>query len=286
MKQLAKIVEESGLEMDNEIKKSEPNAMQLQTDAPPMVQVAQLLASGVDIDVDKMAKIQEMAERYEDNMARKAFFDSMSAAQAEIEGAVKTKKNIQTNSMYATLENVLEVAKPVYTKHGFSVLFSEGKADKESDIRVCADVLHRDGHERQYHLDLERDDKGIKGTVNKTSIHGKASTMTYARRYLMCQIWNIPTPDNDGNVPKPEPEIVLNDKQIDYIEKVKISIEDNLDGEKVLMDNLIKYLNKQARLIGKQVPEDSEESDRLLPVTVQFILRKPDVLTYLKGHSE
>ena len=32
-----------------------------------------------------------------------------------------------------------------------------------------------------------------------TGIHGKSSSTSYGRRYLMCMIWNIPTQDNDGN---------------------------------------------------------------------------------------
>ena len=182
--------------------KDEPTqalAMQINPDAPPMVQIAQMMQAGLDIDVDKMAKLQEIGERYEANEAKKAFFADISLVQSEIEGVRKTKKNNQTNSMYATLDDVIEVAKPIYTKHGFSVVFSEGKSDNAGDIRICADVLHKDGHERSYYHDLAIDDKGIKGSVNKTQIHGKASSISYGRRYLMCMIWNIPTPDNDGN---------------------------------------------------------------------------------------
>ncbi|MCK5611545.1 ERF family protein [Candidatus Pacearchaeota archaeon] len=193
--------------MNDEIEKVETQAIQLQTDAPPMVQIAQLLANGVDIDVDKMAKMQEMSERYERNEARKSFARSFASVQSEVEAVVRTKKNSQTNSNYATLENVLHAAKPIYTKHGFSVIFSEGKADSPDDIRVCADVLHADGHEKTYHTDVAMDDKGIKGSINKTKVHGKASSLTYGRRYLMCMIWNIPTPDNDGNAPKDEKPI-------------------------------------------------------------------------------
>jgi hypothetical protein len=187
--------------MENEIEKVEPaaTAIQVQSDAPPMVQVAQLLANGVDIDVDKMAKIQDMSERYDAGLAKKAFFAAMSEVQSEVEGVIKTKKNAQTNSMYASLDGVIEMAKPIYTKHGFSVIFSEGKADTDGEIRILADVLHKDGHERPYHYDLAVDDKGIKGSINKTKIHGKASSISYGRRYLMCMIWNIPTSDNDGN---------------------------------------------------------------------------------------
>jgi hypothetical protein len=191
--------------------KNEPQAMQgfqISPDLPLVVQVTQMLANGVDIDVDKIDKVLSMADRREDKEAKKAFFAAISLVQSEVEGVYKTKKNNQTNSMYATLDDVIEVAKPIYTKHGFSVIFSEGKADVEGNIRICADVLHKDGHERAYHHDLAIDDKGIKGSVNKTQIHGKASSISYGRRYLMCMIWNIPTPDNDGNNTNKKPVVI------------------------------------------------------------------------------
>lgn len=190
--------------MKNEIVEVDPvdnveTSMQISPEAPPMVQIAQMMQAGLDIDVDKMAKLQDISERYEANEAKKAFFASLSSVQSEIEGVLKDKDNKQTGSKYASLDGVIEEAKPIYTKYGFSVIFSEGKADTDGDIRICAYVLHKDGHERAYHHDLALDNVGIKGSVNKTKIHGKASSVSYGRRYLMCMIWNIPTQDDDGN---------------------------------------------------------------------------------------
>jgi len=275
--------------MSNELQKAdhkENNNIQLQSDAPPMVQVAQLLASGVDIDVDKMAKIQEMAERYESNMARKAFFDAMSTAQAEIEGVCKTKKNSQTNSMYATLDNVIEVSKPIYTKHGFSVTFSEGKPDTQGDIRVCADVLHKDGHERSYHYDLAIDDKGPQGKVNKTSVHGKASSVSYGRRYLMCMIWNISTPDQDGNSApaNTEPEAIeWTDARLNFAGIIKRELEDALDGEPIKLEEVKKFIACRHRTNpNKPIPEDPKDANFIKP-TVKFLLSNHETLNRMKG---
>jgi hypothetical protein len=199
--------------------KEEPTqalAIQINPDAPPMVQIAQMMQAGLDIDVDKMEKLREIGEKYDASVARKSFFSAISLVQSEVGGVYKTKKNAQTNSMYATLDDVIEVAKPIYTKHGFSVVFSEGKADADGDIRICADVMHKDGHERSYYHDLAIDDKGIKGSVNKTQIHGKASSITYGRRYLMCMIWNIPTPDNDGNNNNKKPVVIAFPTELEW----------------------------------------------------------------------
>jgi hypothetical protein len=64
---------------------------------------------------------------------------------------------------------------------------------------VCADILHSAGHKETYHYDVPLDGKGIQGNANMTKIHGKSSSVSYGRRYLMCMIWNIPTQDDDGN---------------------------------------------------------------------------------------
>lgn len=185
--------------MDNELTKSEPAEIQISQDAPPMVQIAQMMQSGLKVDVEQMKGLMEISERYEANEARKAFAADFTQVQAKVAAVVKNKKNPQTNSMYAGLDNVLEMVRPIYTKYGFSVIFHEGKAEIDNYIRMCADVLHRAGHSEKYHADLPLDETGIKGSVNKTKMHGKGSSFSYGRRYMMCLIWNIPTQDDDGN---------------------------------------------------------------------------------------
>ncbi len=176
------------MEKENEIQKIEnrtPN------------QMIQLAIEG-KADLEKLEKLLGLQEKYEKNEARKVFASDFATVQAEIVAVVKTKSNPQTHSKYAGLDNVLEISKPVYTKHGFSVIFYEGKTEATESIRVCADVLHKSGHKETYHFDVPLDGVGIKGNVNMTKIHGKASSVSYGRRYLLCMIWNIPTQDDDG----------------------------------------------------------------------------------------
>lgn len=150
-------------------------------------------------DLDKLEKLLELQIKWETNEARKAFSKDFATAQANIIPVVKKKRNNHTSSNYADLADVIETTQPIYTKEGFSVTFNEADCPKEGHARCTADVLHCMGHREQYHLDIPLDGTGIKGNANMTPIHGKASAMQYARRYLMCMIWNIPTADNDGN---------------------------------------------------------------------------------------
>ena len=201
-------------EKKSEIQKVEPASIArplvvIPEDAPLMTRLAMMIENGVDLDVDKMAKLQEMGERYDANEARKSYAADCTVVQSKIEGAIRNAHNPQTKSKYAKLEGVIEASKPIYTEFGFSVVFYEGKAEEAGHIRVFADVLHKAGHKETYHYDVPLGGVGIAGKVNMTAIHAKATSVTYGRRYLLCMVWNIPTEDDDGNAAgnKPAPEI-------------------------------------------------------------------------------
>mgnify|MGYP001558690161 CR=1 FL=1 len=158
------------------------------------------LAVSGGADLDKLEKLLAIQERWEANEARKVFAHSFANVQKDIQAVLKTKINLQTHSKYADLGNVIESSKPVYTKEGFSIIFYEGDTSLPEHVRIYADVLHSVGHKETFHFDVPLDGKGIQGNANMTKIHGKASSIAYGRRYLMCMIWNIPTADDDGNI--------------------------------------------------------------------------------------
>ena len=161
-------------------------------------QLIELAIEKGNIDLDKLEKLMRLQREHEADNARKAYNSNMVLVQEEIPSVIKTKKNDQTHSKYASLDKIIEQTKKIYTSHGFSISFYEGDTAKENHIRICADVVHGAGHKETYHYDVPMDGVGIKGNANMTAIHAKASSTSYARRYLMCMIWNIPTEDNDA----------------------------------------------------------------------------------------
>ena|SRR3990167_2389976 len=164
----------------------------------PSDMIRQAIDGGADLE--KLEKLLVLKERYDANEARKTFAVAFSIVQSKISSIVKTKLNPQTHSKYATLDNILEIAKPIYTTEGFSMIFYEGDTTVSENIRVCADVLHKDGHKETYHIDIPCDGVGIKGNAFMTKTHTKASSTAYGRRYLTCMVWNIATSDDsDGN---------------------------------------------------------------------------------------
>jgi hypothetical protein len=201
-------------------------ALEATQDNSPAEMIRMAVAGNADLD--KLEKLLALQERYEANEARKIFASSFATAQSNILAVIKTKVNPQTHSKYADLGDVIESAKPVYTAEGFSVIFYEMDCPLPEHIRVCADVLHKSGHKETYHYDTPLDGKGLKGNENMTKIHGKASSVAYARRYLMCMIWNIPTADDDGN--KSGDVEVITKEQLNFIVDSLADLNMPLDG--------------------------------------------------------
>lgn len=199
--------------------------------ASPVNMAQMLLEKGIDpADLEKMLALEE---RYEARQANKAYCREMAVVQMNIPSVKKTLRNNQTNSKYEDLQDIINQTKKIYTERGFSVSFYEGDSPHEEHIRIYADVRHSEGHKETYHYDMPLDGKGIKGNVNMTKIHGKGSATSYARRYLMRMIWNIPTGDDtDGNVTKPVEYI--DEKQLSHILDFLDDTELNIDRKRFL----------------------------------------------------
>lgn len=163
----------------------------------PIEQIRAMIGKGVT--AQELKEFLAVQKEWEANEARKVFASAFARAQENIGKVLKTKVNPQTHSKYADLGDVIVSAKPIYTKEGFSVIFYETDKVVEGTVRVNADVLHSGGHKESYHYDVPLDGVGLKGNANMTEIHGKSSSVSYGRRYLMCMIWNIPTADDDRN---------------------------------------------------------------------------------------
>lgn len=200
----------------------------------PAEMIKQAVEKGANLS--ELNALLDLQVKWEANEARKAFAKAFANVQENIKAVIKKSVNPQTRSKYANLEGVIEASRPIYTKEGFSVIFYEGTTDKPEHVRICADVLHNLGHRETYHYDVPLDGKGIQGNANMTKIHGKASSTSYARRYLMCMIWNISTMDDDGNSAGTSNDDPITDEQLATLKEHMIAV--SADEAKFL-----KYLN-------------------------------------------
>lgn len=149
----------------------------------PMDMLNKAVANGADMDV--LEKLMALQERWEANLARKAFDNAMASAKAEIPMISKnrvvdfTSTKGRTNYRYEDLAEVAKTVTPILAKYGLSYRFRTTSAVNEPVTVTCI-VSHRDGHFEENTLCAGRDDSG-----NKNSIQAVGSTLTYLQRMTL-----------------------------------------------------------------------------------------------------
>lgn len=184
------------------------------SESTALIGVIERAARDPNIDIDKMERLLAMQEKIFAKQAEAAFNAAMSACQAEIPIVKATFSNEQTGSLYAALEEIDRIARPIYTKHGFALSFGTADCPIEGLYRQTCKVSHCAGHSEVRFADLALDTMGPKGTPNKTAIQGFSSSMTYGQRIITRLVFNIVIGDDtDGNGP------TLSKDQIERIER-------------------------------------------------------------------
>ena len=110
------------------------------------------------------------------------------AAQAEIGGVEKDSKNPAFKSRYASLEAVIDAAKPVLIKHKLAFLQMPG-ALTEHGLSVTTMILHESGQHISSTLTVP---------LAKRDPQGAGSAITYACRYSLMAMLGMPPVDDDG----------------------------------------------------------------------------------------
>ena len=113
--------------------------------------------------VERLEQMFALYQKVQADAARKAFMAAFVVAQAEMGHVVKDAYNPQTKSKYATHQAIDALIKPVYSKHGFAMSFDTSDSPLPEQVRVLCYLLHKGGHEREYHIDMPADGKGAKG---------------------------------------------------------------------------------------------------------------------------
>lgn len=175
--------------------------------ADPMVSMIERVAMDPNVPIERLERMMDLKDRHDSNQreeqereAKRAYNSAMAKAQACMPTVAKSKQNTHTRSTYADLSDIEEQAMPIAYGHGFSVSFNPGGKDDNGNLLVNWCVMHEGGHTEAGQAGFPLDAAGSQGKTNKTGIQAMGSTMTYARRYLICNLFNIATDDDtDGN---------------------------------------------------------------------------------------
>ncbi len=156
----------------------------------PLALIDRAIEKGVD--AEQLSRLMDLQERWEKARAIEAYNRAMNACQGELPVIVKDAENTQTRSAYARLETVVFAMTPVLAKNGFSLSFSEVDSPRPDWVRVECTVMHTGGHTVQHHGDFPVDGIGAKGGATAMNrVQAIGSTLSYARRYLACSIFNV-----------------------------------------------------------------------------------------------
>jgi hypothetical protein len=169
-------------------------------DEPTPMQMIAEASRNPEIDPAKMHALMDLHERVENRRAAHEYAVAMAACQFEMPLVVKDAENKDNHSRFAKLETIQSAIKPVYLKHGFAVSMSEDKSDREGWIRVRCVVRHKGGHSETFYRDGPVDNKGLKGSPNKTEIQGAQASVSYLYRNMLCGIFGVTVAgqDRDG----------------------------------------------------------------------------------------
>lgn len=166
--------------------------------------------------IDVIERLAALQRQHNEREAEMAFNDALNACQTEMGRIAPDLTNTQTKSKYASYAAIDKVIRPIYTKHGFSISFSEEPMPPDIEmVRIICYASHAAGHTRKYMKDMPADGKGAKGGDVMTKTHARAAADSYAKRYIVKDIFNlaIGEEDTDGNL--------TNSEVVDYIAKME-----------------------------------------------------------------
>ena len=136
--------------------------------------------------------------------ANAPLFAALAAAQAEVENAIKGNVNPHFKSRYADLAEVLNTVRPVFARHGLSIL--QSTAFDGHDVNVTTTLAHAEG-----------------GWVSscascvpaRVDAQGIGAATTYLRRYALAAMAGVAQEDDDGNAASHQQRPVQESKRED-----------------------------------------------------------------------
>jgi hypothetical protein len=151
-------------------------------------------------DIDKLEKLMNLQQRWEESEAKKAFFFAMSGFQSKLEPIIKKRE--AHNSKYADIDDIAQAIRPLLAQAGLSYRFEQEQG--EGVITVTCIVTHEAGHCEKTTMTAMYDTSG-----GKNAIQSIASSVTYLRRYTLTGALGITTGQDDSDGGKPE--IIVDD---------------------------------------------------------------------------
>ena len=140
---------------------------------------------------------------------------ALASAQGEIENASKNSANPHFRSRYADLAEIINTVRPVFSKHGLSVV--QSPSYDGGVVTVTTLLMHKSG---QWIRD------NASAPASKLDAQGVGSATTYLRRYSLAAFAGIAQEDDDGNAaskPAKAAPAVNENALVDYLAAIEAS---------------------------------------------------------------
>jgi len=154
------------------------------------------ITSGASVEI--MERLMDLQERFDKNMARKAYDAAMAGLRVDLPTIVKTKEvgfegrgGGRTTYRYEDLATVTEQLSPVMAKHGLSFRWRTDSSTVDA-VSVTCIVSHVEGHSEETTLAAKLDHSGA-----KNPIQALGSAVTYLQRYTIKAALGIAAADDD-----------------------------------------------------------------------------------------
>ncbi len=175
-----------------------------------MLEIVQRAAIDPRVDVDKLERLMDMAERVKAQEAKAAYGKALARMQpllpvidrkgritihnkADADKPEHERRVVQSTS-FARWEDIHDAITPVLSKHGFALSFKPSVEDGTGKIVTTGILRHKEGHQEEASITLPHDSSGSKNPVQAVG-----STLSYGKRYAATMLLNILTRDEDDD---------------------------------------------------------------------------------------
>lgn len=173
-----------------------------------MLSTISRLALDPRCDMEKLERLMALQERMEAKTALEAFNASFAEMQCAMPSVIKRTENTHTKKLYADLDDINAMVRPVMAKYGFGVSFKI--VNTAAGVNITGILMHKGGHREETSMLLPLD-----AGAGRSAVQSVGSTTTYGKRYVMCALLNITSGDDNDNDGYREPtDPVITDIQV------------------------------------------------------------------------
>lgn len=200
--------------------------------------------------IDVIERVAALCREEQARIAETEFSEALNRVQDKIKRIAPDLENPQKHSRYASYAAIDRVIRPIYGPEGFSLSFTHAECPKADHIRVICWVRLR-GHKEPYQVDWPVDTKGPKGEPVMTATQATGASDSYAKRYLVKDIFNIAIgeDDRDGNLmpENQEKDFLLSIEGASNLQELERAYKDAIKGAVGSQDFMACKVFKQAR---------------------------------------